>query len=498
VALRLFNTLGRTTQAFVPIEAGRVGMYTCGPTVYNFAHIGNLRTYIFEDVLRRVLEYLGYEVRHVMNVTDVGHLTDDADDGEDKIIKSAREQGKSVWEIAEFFTDAFFTDTDRLNIRRPTVICRATEHIEQMIDLIRRIEAAGYTYQAGGNVYFDTEKFPNYGELALLDRQEEPESRVGQDPNKRNPRDFVLWFTQSKFGHQAMLWDSPWGRGYPGWHIECSAMSMHYLGEHFDIHCGGVDHIEVHHPNEIAQSEGATGRKWVNYWIHGEFLVMDTGKMAKSKGNFVTLSTLDEEGFEPLDYRYFILNGHYRTQLQFTVDAMKAARNARRRLTERVTALKEASGLDRPSPADVGLSRDAGSNSAAAAENAAGAAGGDHVSAETASGYLQRFTEAVSDNLNVPKALAEVWTLVKDERVTDAQKLAVLLDMDRVFGLDLADAPASRDVSELPEDVQELIRERVEARRRRNFSRADEIRDALRGRGIVLEDTPQGTRWKPV
>jgi cysteinyl-tRNA synthetase len=488
VALRLFNTLGRRTQPFVPLEAGKVGMYTCGPTVYNFAHIGNLRAYVFEDELRRTLEYLGYDVHHVMNVTDVGHLTDDADEGEDKIIKSAREQGKSVWDIAQFFTDAFFHDADRLNIRRPSVICRATEHIDQMIDLIKRIEAAGYTYQAGGNVYFDTSKFPNYGELALLDRQEEQESRVAEDPNKKHPRDFVLWFTRSKFEHQAMMWDSPWGRGYPGWHIECSAMSMHYLGEQFDIHCGGVDHIPVHHPNEIAQSEAATGKKWVNYWLHNEFLLMDTGKMSKSSGNFVTLSSLEEEGFEPLDYRYFLLGGHYRTQLQFTVDAMKAAQKARRRLSERVTALKEESGLNAPSLADVGLSRPGGADG----DGDPPAAGG------IASAYLKRFVDAISDNLNVPKALGEVWNLLKEADVGSAEKLAVLLDMDLVFGLRLADAPASRSVEELPEDVQALVREREEARRRRDFARADEIRDALTERGILIEDTPRGTRWKPV
>ena len=480
MALRLFNTLGRTVQDFVPIEEGKVGVYACGPTVYNFAHIGNLRAYVFEDELRRTLEYLGYEVEHVMNVTDVGHLTDDADEGEDKIIKSAREQGKSVWEIAQFFTDAFFHDVDRLNIRRPTVVCRATEHIQQMIDLIKRIEAAGYTYQAGGNVYFDTEKFPNYGELALLERQQEQESRVEEDPNKKHPRDFVLWFTQSKFERQAMVWDSPWGRGYPGWHIECSAMSMHYLGEHFDIHCGGVDHIPVHHTNEIAQSEAATGRKWVNYWLHNEFLLMDTGKMSKSRGNFVTLSTLEEEGYEALDYRYFLLGGHYQTQLMFTVDAMNAARNARRRLTERITALKEGTGLDRPTLAEVGLARPGAAD------------------ADVASAYLARFKEAISDNLNVPKALGEGWNLLKERSVSDAQKLAVIIDMDEVFGLGLADAPVSRSIEELPAEVQELIAERARARKERNFARADEIRDTLKERGIVVEDTPRGTRWKPV
>ncbi|MFP4373867.1 MAG: cysteine--tRNA ligase, partial [Spirochaetaceae bacterium] len=354
MSLRLFNTLGRTIQQFVPIDDNRVGMYTCGPTVYQYAHIGNLRSYVFEDELRRALEYFGYEVRHVMNVTDVGHLTDDADEGEDKVIKSAREMGKTVWDIAEHFTEAFFNDVKKLNIEQPTVICKATDHVDDMIEMIKRIEANGYTYEAGGNIYFDTGKFPNYGELALLDRQEQRAgARIEVDENKRHPRDFVLWFTKSKFENQAMVWDSPWGRGYPGWHIECSAMSTKYLGEHFDIHTGGVDHIPVHHTNEIAQTEAATGHKWVNYWIHGEFLLMDTGKMSKSRGNFVTLGVLEEEGFEPLDFRYFCLSGHYRTQLQFSYDALNAARQSRRNLLDRIAAVKEAAGDGGARPGDA-------------------------------------------------------------------------------------------------------------------------------------------------
>ncbi|MDH7483863.1 MAG: cysteine--tRNA ligase, partial [Spirochaetales bacterium] len=279
--LYLFNTMGRSLQKFMPLREGKVGFYGCGPTVYNFAHIGNLRTYIFEDILVRTLRRFGYEVTHVMNITDVGHLSGDDDTGEDKMVKSARERGKSVLEIAQFYTDAFFNDTSRLNIVRPTIVCKATEHIEDMIELIRRIEQNGYTYFAGGNLYFDVSKFERYGELAGLRLDQlKAGARIDVDPNKRNPFDFVLWFTKSKFENQALLWDSPWGRGYPGWHIECSAMSMKYLGEQFDIHAGGIDHIPVHHTNEIAQSESATGHKWVNYWLHAEFLVLDKGKMS--------------------------------------------------------------------------------------------------------------------------------------------------------------------------------------------------------------------------
>ncbi len=283
---KVWNTMGREMQRFIPIENRTVGMYCCGPTVYDYAHVGNLRTYVFEDLLRRTLEYFGYKVRHVMNVTDVGHLTGDTDEGEDKMLKGAREKGKTVWQIADFYTKAFFRDFGLLRCAMPAVVCKATEHIQDMIDLIARIEAKGFTYTAGGNVYFDIAKFPGYGRLALLDKQDlQAGARIAVDEGKKNPADFALWFTKGKFEHQAMLWDSPWGKGYPGWHIECSAMSMKYLGEHFDIHCGGADHPPVHHTNEIAQSEAATGAKWVNYWLHGEWLLMGKEKMAKSTGN---------------------------------------------------------------------------------------------------------------------------------------------------------------------------------------------------------------------
>ncbi len=474
--LRLYNTQGRATQEFAPLSDNEVKMYCCGPTVYNYAHIGNLRSYVFEDTLRRTLEMLGYRVQHVMNVTDVGHLTDDADEGEDKIIKSARESGKSVWDIAEHFTTAFFADTDALNIRRPTVVCKATDHIQDMIDLVRRIESKGYTYEAGGNVYFDTQKFPSYGEMALLDRQEEQQSRVAVDANKRHPRDFVLWFTKSKFEHQAMLWDSPWGRGYPGWHIECSAMSMKYLGEEFDIHCGGVDHIPVHHTNEIAQAESVVDHRWVHYWLHGEFLVMDAGKMSKSKGGFLTLSSLTDAGYDPLDYRYFCLGGHYRTQLQFSFDALQAARNARLKLMDRLDLLRRESG-QQALPGVVNGTSDNNQDASVA-------------------GYREQFLSGISDDLNVPKALAVLWTTVKDTELSPDDRLAFASWADGVLGLDLYEVGSAGENDEADQEIEALVSQRDEARKARNFQLADEIRDQLLKKGIVLDDLPGGTRWK--
>ncbi len=464
--LRIFNTMGREIQEFVPIEDGKVGMYTCGPTVYNYAHIGNLRTYIFEDILRRTLEYLGYRVTHVMNVTDVGHLTDDADEGEDKVLKSAREKGKTVWEIAEFYTRAFFDDIDRLNIERPTVVCKATEHIGDMIKLIKRIEKNGYTYEAGGNLYFDISKFKDYGKLALLNIEDlKAGARIGIDKNKKNPHDFVLWFTKSKFEHQAMMWDSPWGRGYPGWHIECSAMSMKYLGDHFDIHCGGIDHIPVHHTNEIAQSEAATGKKWVNYWLHGEFLVMSKEKMAKSAGNFITLSTLVEKGYDPLDYRYLCLGAHYRSQLQFSFEALDSARNARLALVDRIVRLKEnVKGKDRK---EVAKNK-----------------------------YLEAFERDITDDLNAPRALADLWNMLKDTSINDEEKLTTALVMDKILGLKLKEAEVPK--LELDDEILAMIEERKKARANRDFKKADEIREKLKERGIILEDTPDGVRVRKV
>jgi len=463
VELKLFNTMGRELQTFVPIDAGKVGMYGCGLTVYNFAHIGNLRTYIFEDILRKTLEYGGLQVRHVMNVTDVGHLTGDTDEGEDKMVKSSRETGRTVWEIAQFYTDAFFRDFTLLRCAMPTIVPKATDHIQDMIDLISILETKGFTYSAGGNLYFDISRFPDYGKLALLDQQDlRAGARVEVDQGKKNPFDFVLWFTRSKFEHQAMLWDSPWGRGYPGWHIECSAMSMKYLGKHFDIHCGGVDHIPVHHTNEIAQSEAATGRKWVNHWQHGEFLLMGRDKMAKSAGNFLTLSSLAERGYEPLDFRYFCLGAHYRTQLVFSFEGMDAARTSRLGLMERVAQLKEETSHGPEDPTGKAL------------------------------GYLRDFESHAADDLNMPRCLADLWTMLRDPEVPRAQKLGVALRMDRVFDLDLA--AAKEEELRLDAETRVLLEERREARKARNFRRADEIRALLRAKGIEVQDSPQGQK----
>lgn len=457
--------MGRELQKFEPIQNGKVGMYCCGPTVYDYAHVGNLRTYLFEDFLRRTLEYFGYTVRHVMNVTDVGHLTGDTDEGEDKMLKGAREKGKTVWEIADFYTKAFFRDFELLRCASPTVICRATEHIQDMINLIARIEAKGFTYIAGGNVYFDISRFPGYGKLALLDTQElKAGARITVDEGKKNPADFALWFTRSKFEHQAMLWDSPWGKGYPGWHIECSAMSMKYLGEHFDIHCGGADHPPVHHTNEIAQSEAATGARWVNYWLHGEWLLMEKEKMAKSAGNFTTLATLTDRGYHPLDYRYFCLGAHYRTQLSFSWESLEAARAGRRGVLEKIQQLQ--------AQADAGPAEPTGK----------------------AADSLSDFETHAADDLNMPRCLADLWTLLRDSSVPAAEKLGAAFRMDRIFGLGLSETK-EQEIT-LDEETRTLVERRETARRERDFAKADEIRALLRAKGIEVQDGPKGPKLR--
>lgn len=501
MSLKVFNTLGRELQDFHPIDPHKVGLYACGPTVYNYAHIGNLRAYVFVDVLRRTLEFLGYSVTHVMNITDVGHLTDDADEGEDKIVKSSRESGWTVWDIAQFYSDAFFRHADALNLVRPDITPRATEHIQDMIALIRRLEERGYTYQAGGNVYFDISKFPRYGELTNLSTEDlRAGARVGVDEHKRNPLDFVLWFTRSKFGEQAMMWDSPWGRGYPGWHIECSAMSMRYLGEEFDIHCGGIDHIPVHHTNEIAQSEGATGKKWVRYWLHNEFLIMDKGKMSKSAGGFVTLDTLLEQGYDPLDYRYLCLNAHYRSELTFSFEALDGARRARRRLAERVQRLAEEAAERAGVSAKELLSQVPGAGGASGASDPDSRVGGYEAlsdpPSEPLAAYRADFVASVETDLNTPQALSVTWRMLRDETLSPEAKLAALADYDRVLGLRLTDPEALETQEDLPEEFRRLIAERAEARKQRDFERADQIRDYLRREGIVLEDLPTGTVWR--
>jgi cysteinyl-tRNA synthetase len=477
MALTLFNTLGRALQPLEPFESAKVGFYGCGPTVYNYAHIGNLRAYVTHDVLVRTLRRMGYGVTHVMNITDVGHLSGDNDQGDDKMVKSAEERGKTVLEIADFYTRAFFRDTEQLNIIRPTVVCKATEHIQDMIGLIRRIEERGFTYFAGGNLYFDIARFPAYRELAMLRVDEQKAGvRTGVDENKRNPGDFVLWFTKSKFENQALVWDSPWGRGYPGWHIECSAMSIKYLGEQFDIHAGGIDHISIHHTNEIAQSEAATGKHpWVKYWIHNEFLVLDRKKMSKSDGGFITLQTLIDEGYEPLDYRYFLLGGHYRSQLQFSYPALEGAKNARKSLGDRIRALASQAGPQ------------AGTVSAAGS---------------CAAPYLAAFDKALEDDLSTPRALAELWGLLRDQKVKPPDALAAAFDMDRVLGLGLeaeaAKGPQNNGGPALAAEIEGLIARRAEAKKAKDYKLADEIRDSLKERGIVLEDSQKGTNWRRI
>jgi cysteinyl-tRNA synthetase len=468
LGVKLFNTDGRQIQDFRPLDSSMVKMYACGLTVYNYAHIGNLRTYVFEDVLRRILEYAGYKVNHVMNITDVGHLTDDADSGEDKMIKGAREKGKSVWDIARYYTEAFVNDLKELNIKMPTTLCKATEHIQDMIELIQMIEKNGYTYISGGNVYFNIDKFADYGKMALLNPDDlKAGARIEVDQNKKNPLDFVLWFTKSKFEHQSMLWDSPWGLGYPGWHIECSAMAMKYLGEEMDIHCGGVDHISVHHTNEIAQSEGATGKKWVRFWLHGEHLLMGKEKMAKSSGSFLTLQELRNKGFEALDYRYYLLGAHYRSQLEFNLKALEAAKNARTRMGEKIFELKDKAGHSLPEI--------------------------NSLSGHTMS-YLNEFVENAFTDMNMPRALSCLWGLLRDEGLKPEEKLACLYEMDRILGLNFYGW--NKTVEKVDEETLKLIKKREEARRNKNFKEADEIREILSKRGIILEDTINGTKWK--
>ncbi|MGB9676902.1 MAG: cysteine--tRNA ligase [Candidatus Bathyarchaeales archaeon] len=467
----LFNTLTRRKEKFVPIEKGKVKMYCCGPTVYWYAHIGNFRTYIFEDLLRRVFEFNGYKVEHVMNITDVGHLTSDADTGEDKIEVGAKRERKTAWEIAEFYTKAFFEDAERLNILKPTIVCKATDHIQDMIALIKRIEENGYTYIIDTGVYFDTSKLRDYGILTGMDFERLNESlkagaRVEFNPQKRNITDFGLWLFSPKDKKRQMEWDSPWGVGFPGWHIECSAMSMKYLGENFDIHCGGIDHIPIHHTNEIAQAEAATGKRLANYWLHGAFLVFGKSlRMAKSAGEIITVKNLVEDGYDPLAFRYLCLTAHYRSELVFTWESLSAAQKALFTLREHMRRFKENS------------------------KGEGGVKG--NVKADE---YRRAFLEAVNDDLNMPKALTVVWKLVREEKdLSDGEKYGLLLEFDRVLALDLEKEEV---LEKLPEKAEILIQRREEARKAKDWATADRIREQLRAMGVIVEDTPQGVKWR--
>ncbi len=452
----LTNTMSRRKEVFKPLREGEVGIYTCGLTVYNFAHIGNLRAYVFADTLKRMFLFNGYKVNHVMNITDVGHLTGDEDEGEDKMEAGARREGKTVWEIVDFYTKAFFDDLKRLRIIFPTVTCRATRHVDDMIDMISKIESNGYTYVAGGNVYFDTSKLPDYGKLARLKLDEDKtRSRVESDSYKRNPFDFVLWFTRYKYDSHAMQWDSPWGRGFPGWHIECSAMSSKYLGERFDIHTGGIDHIPIHHTNEIAQSEAAFGHEWVNYWLHSEFLVIGEGeKMSKSLGNFITLQTLIDKGYDPAEYRYYLLGAHYKKQLAFTLEALDGAKSAMKRLATKIGELK-------------------GSEAPVSKPNSV---------------LLNEFHEAINDDLNTPRALAVLWKVVDSEDLCPGEKLSLINEFDRVLGLGLSEI----ETEVIPEEVEELAKQRDQARRGKDWKKADELRKLISEKGYEVLDERDG------
>lgn len=458
--VKLFNTLSRNIEIFTPINEGRVKLYVCGPTVYNYAHIGNLRTYIFEDILRRVLEYSGYEVEHVMNVTDVGHLESDADAGDDKMELAAKREKKSPWDIARFYEQAFFSDLAHLHIKEPTIVCRATEHIKEMQDFILDLEQKGFTYTVDGNVYFRIDRFPSYASFSRRNLDELMEgARVEIDPRKENPLDFVLWFSNSKFPNQIMKWESEWGTGFPGWHIECSAMASKYLGSHIDIHCGGIDHISIHHSNEIAQSEARYGHKWVNLWMHGEFLVLQKEKMAKSKGNFLTLNALIEKGYDPLHYRYLCFGAHYRSQLFFSFEALDGARNAFESLRNRVLSFRMSD--DKPK------------------------------NAQRTKELKEAFFSAMSSDLDTPIALAVMWEALKDQSISNREKLDLMRAFDVILGFGIDDFLPPI----LSEEHMALVKEREEARINKDWQKADNIRDKLHAEGICIKDTKHKTEW---
>ena len=469
----LYNSLTHKKELFVPNHPDQVKMYTCGPTVYHYAHIGNLRSYIMEDVLEKSLRYLGYNVKRVMNITDVGHLASDADTGEDKMLKGARREHKTVMEIAQFYTDAFFSDCDKLNIKRPDVVEPATNCIPEYINMVSTLLDKGCAYIAGGNVYFDTSTLKEY--YVFNDHDQEDlavgvREGVEEDPNKRNKNDFVLWFTKSKFEDQALKWDSPWGVGYPGWHIECSCISMKHLGEDLDIHAGGIDNAFPHHTNEIAQSESYLGHKWCNYWFHVHHLNTETGKMSKSKGEFLTVSLLESKGYDPMVYRLFCLQSHYRRNLVFSWENLDNAAAAYQKLIAKIASL-----------------------------NPEG-----EVSMETFEGLKHRFVSALNADLNTSLAVTAVYDVLK-AKCNDATKVALLKDFDSVLSLNLLPAAEKyrqeqkkEEAEESDPEIEALIAARTKAKKEKNFAEADMIRDELRFRHIEIIDTPQGTKWRRV
>ena len=469
----LYNSLSHKKELFVPRDPQLVRMYTCGPTVYHYAHIGNLRTYIMEDVLEKSLRYLGYPVKRVMNITDVGHLSSDADTGEDKMLKGAAREHKTVMQVAEFYTNAFFADCDKLNIKRPDAVEPATNCIDEYIHMVETLLEKGYAYLAGGNVYFDTSRLDKY--YVFNDHDEEDlavgvREGVEEDTNKRNKNDFVLWFTKSKFEDQALKWDSPWGVGYPGWHIECSCISMKHLGEYLDIHAGGIDNAFPHHTNEIAQSESYLGHPWCKYWFHVHHLNTDSGKMSKSKGEFLTVSLLQEKGYDPMAYRYFCLQSHYRRNLVFSWENLDNAAGAYDKLIAKIAALKDEGQVDM-----------------------------------AAFGQLkEKFVGALNADLNTSLAVTALYDVLK-AKVNDATKLYALKDFDQVLSLNLLAAAQALQKKQAEEaaasadpEIDALVAARTEAKKAKNYAEADRIRDRLKEMGVEIIDTPQGTKWRKV
>ncbi len=449
--MKLYNTLSRQKENFSTLKPNQVGIYTCGPTVYTYPHIGNMRAYIFADTLNRHLRIKGLQTKHLINITDVGHLTSDADTGDDKIEKEAKAKGIEATEIVEKYTQAFFDDLEKLNIKRENYdFPRATDHIEEQIDLIKRLEEKGYTYLLSDGVYFDTSLYRNYSELGKLNLEElKTGRRIEATKDKKNPSDFALWKFSKPEESRLQEWPSPWGTGFPGWHIECSAMSMKYLGEHFDIHTGGTDHIAVHHTNERAQSECATGKTFANYWLHCAFLInADNNKMSKSSGNFTTLKDLEREGFSALDFRYLCLNTHYRKELKFSLESLEAAKTTRKRLQKTITTDGEGQVLE---------------------------------------DFVQKFTEAMDDDLNTPSALAVIWEMIASSK-KDEDKKATLLKLDNYLGLSLEKVEKII----IPPAVEIMVKEREEARQAGDWKKADEIRQKIAETGFVVEDSPEG------
>ena len=459
--MKIFNTLTHSLDDFKSNKEGIVKMYTCGPTVYNYAHIGNLRTYISEDILEKSLVYLGYNVERCMNITDVGHLVSDADSGEDKMSVAAKRENRSVLDIARFYTEAFFNDLEKLNIKKPKYISPATENIDEYIKVIQKLLDDGYAYIADGNVYFDTESYKDYYKLSGRTKEElliAARDSVEEDLNKKNPADFGLWFTNSKFNNQELKWDSPWGIGYPGWHIECSCISMKYLGEYLDIHCGAIDAIFPHHTNEIAQSECYLGHKWCNYWVHMEFLNDATGKMSKSKGEFLTLSLLEKKGYNPLVYRYFCLGSHYRKQLVFTFDALDGAKQAYEKLLSRINSISKDDSI---------------------------------INDELKEKYISKFKECIDADLNTSSMLTVLYDVIKDSELNNNTKLALIKSFDSVLSLDLI--KENEVDNELLDYINDCILKRNDAKKNKDYALADQIRTTLEEKGIILKDTREGT-----